>query len=184
MVVGTAWYPYGVYSEAVNAFSATRPGSWLVAHVAARVDPTLFRWSRGRVTVTGVPPEKLEVTVTELQQAREIIDVVSVQNRYNLLDREHEPVLTACEAAGIAFLPWRPVASGESGATTEIAAVATEVDATPTQVALAWLLGHSPVILPIPGTARIDHLEENLAAAHLHLPQALRDRLDRLPEQA
>ncbi|MEU4066194.1 aldo/keto reductase [Streptomyces wedmorensis] len=125
-----------------------------------------------------------EVTVTELDQAREIIDVASVQNRYNLLDREHEPVLTACEAAGIAFLPWRPVAAGASGAQVEIASVAAEIGATPTQVALAWLLGHSPVILPIPGTTRIDHLEENLAAADLHLLPAQRERLDRLPEQA
>ncbi|MFE5879546.1 aldo/keto reductase [Streptomyces hydrogenans] len=125
-----------------------------------------------------------EVTVTELDQAREIINVASVQNRYNLLDREHEPVLTACEAAGIAFLPWRPVAAGASGAQAEIASVAAEIGATPTQVALAWLLGHSPVILPIPGTTRIDHLEENLAAADLHLAPAQRERLDRLPEQA
>ncbi|WP_328946731.1 aldo/keto reductase [Streptomyces sp. NBC_00250] len=125
-----------------------------------------------------------EVTVTELDQAREIINVASVQNRYNLLDREHEPVLTACEAAGIAFLPWRPVAAGTSGARAEIASVAAESGATPTQVALAWLLGHSPVILPIPGTTRIDHLEENLAAADLHLTPAQRERLDRLPAQA
>ncbi|MBL1095297.1 aldo/keto reductase [Streptomyces coffeae] len=123
-----------------------------------------------------------EVTVDELNQAREIVQIASVQNRYNLLAREHEPVLAACEAAGIAFLPWRPVAWGESGARSEVAAVAAAVDATPTQVALAWLLGHSPVILPIPGTARIDHLEENLAAEGLHLPQAHRDRLDRLSE--
>ncbi|MGP3975710.1 aldo/keto reductase [Streptomyces sp. 8N114] len=125
-----------------------------------------------------------EVTVDELAQAREIIDVASVQNRYNLLDREHEPVLAACEAAGIAFLPWRPVAWGESGARAEVAAVAAELGATPTQVALAWLLDRSPVILPIPGTSRIDHLEENLAAEGLHLLRAHRDRLDRLPELA
>ncbi|MDP9843904.1 aryl-alcohol dehydrogenase-like predicted oxidoreductase [Streptosporangium lutulentum] len=125
-----------------------------------------------------------EVTVAELDQARELIDVVSVQNRYNILDREHEPVLAACEAAGIAFLPWRPVAAGASGAKAEIAAVAAELGATPTQVALAWLLDHSPVILPIPGTARMDHLEENLAAAQLHLLQDHRDRLDRLSEPA
>ena len=122
-----------------------------------------------------------EITVDELDQAREIVDVASVQNRYNLLDREHEPVLAACEAAGIAFLPWRPVAWGKSGTRAEVAAVAAELDATPTQVALAWLLGRSPVILPIPGTARIDHLEENLAAERLQLTQAHRDRLDQLP---
>ncbi|MDX3637167.1 aldo/keto reductase [Streptomyces europaeiscabiei] len=121
-----------------------------------------------------------EVTVEKIAEAREVVDVASVQNRYNLLDREHEPVLAACEAAGIAFLPWRPVAWGNSGARAEVAAVAAEVDATPTQVALAWLLGHSPVIVPIPGTARIDHLEENLAAERLHLTPAHRDRLDRL----
>ncbi|WP_249124771.1 aldo/keto reductase [Saccharopolyspora erythraea] len=98
----------------------------------------------------------------------------------SLLDREHEPVLAACEEAGIAFLPWRPVAWGESGARAEVAAVAAELDATPTQVALAWLLDHSPVVLPIPGTARVDHLEENLAAERLQLSRAHRDRLDRL----
>lgn len=125
-----------------------------------------------------------EVTVAQLEQARGIVDIASVQNRYSLLDREHEPVLTACEAAGIAFLPWRPVAWGKSGATAEIAAVAAELDATPTQVVLAWLLGHSPVVLPIPGTTRIDHLEENLAAEGFRLSPAHRDRLDRLPAPA
>ncbi|MFJ9849530.1 aldo/keto reductase [Streptomyces sp. NPDC101150] len=125
-----------------------------------------------------------EVTVAELDEARKTVDIASVQNRYNVLDREHEPVLAACEAAGIAFLPWRPAAWGESGAKAEIAAVASELGATSTQVALAWLLGHSPVILPIPGTARVNHLEENLAAERLQLTPDHRARLDRLPDQA
>ncbi|WP_039938696.1 aldo/keto reductase [Streptomyces himastatinicus] len=125
-----------------------------------------------------------EVTVTELDQARAIIDVVSVQNRYNVLDREHEPVLAACAAAGIAFLPWRPVAAGAWDETSEVAAVAAETGATPTQVSLAWLLGHAPVVLPIPGTARIDHLEENWAAADLQLSPDQRDRLDRAGDAA
>ncbi|MFD9934424.1 aldo/keto reductase [Streptomyces massasporeus] len=125
-----------------------------------------------------------EVTVDELERARELVDVVSVQNRYNLIDREHEPVLDACAAAGIAFLPWRPVAWGNTGAETGIAAVAAELGATPTQVALAWLLDRAPVVLPIPGTARIEHLEENLAAAELKLTPAQRDRLDGLAETA
>jgi aryl-alcohol dehydrogenase-like predicted oxidoreductase len=127
-----------------------------------------------------------EVTVTELDEARKIVDIASVQNRYSLVDREHEPVLAACEAAGIAFLPWRPVAGATSGAAADVAAVATELDATPAQVSLAWLLARSPVILPIPGTGRIAHLEENVAAAELHLSPAHRDRLDglaRLPTQ-
>ncbi|MGW1775914.1 aldo/keto reductase [Streptomyces sp. NPDC002104] len=123
-----------------------------------------------------------EVTVGELAAAREITEIASVQNRYNLLDRTHEPVLAACEAAGIAFLPWATVAWGQSGATAEIAAVAAEAGATPTQVALAWLLGRSPVVLPIPGTSRIAHLEENLAAQDLRLTEAQRARLDRLSD--
>ncbi|MGW3939504.1 aldo/keto reductase [Streptomyces phaeochromogenes] len=121
-----------------------------------------------------------EVTVDELDRARQIVDIASVQNRYNVLDREHEPVLAACEAAGIAFLPWRTVAWGSSGDTAEIAAVAAELGATPTQVVLAWLLGHSPVMVPIPGTARVAHLEENVAAGGLHLSPGQRARLDAL----
>lgn len=122
-----------------------------------------------------------EVTVDELNDARQIVEIASVQNRYNLLDREHEPVLAACEEAGIAFLPWRPVAWGDAGARAEVASVAAELDATPTQVALAWLLDHSPVVLPIPGTARVDHLEQNLAAEGLQLTSAHREVLDGLP---
>jgi aryl-alcohol dehydrogenase-like predicted oxidoreductase len=125
-----------------------------------------------------------EVTVAELAQARAVVDIASVQNRYNLLDREHEPVLKACEAAGIAFLPWRPVAAGTSGARSEIAAVAKELDATPTQVVLAWLLAHSPVILPIPGTTSLAHLEENLGADAVPLTQEQYDRLGRASDSA
>jgi aryl-alcohol dehydrogenase-like predicted oxidoreductase len=125
-----------------------------------------------------------EVTVADLEQARKTIDVVSVQNAYNLLDRGHEPVLEACTAAGIAFLPWRPVAHGGAGAREEVAAVARELEATPTQVALAWLLARSPVVLPIPGTASIGHLEENVAAAELRLTDAHRARLDALAPPA
>jgi pyridoxine 4-dehydrogenase len=125
-----------------------------------------------------------EVTVAELGQARQIVEVASVQNRYNVLEREHEPVLVACEQAGIAFLPWRPVADGTFGAKAGIAAVASEIGATATQIALAWLLGRSPVMLPIPGTARVDHLEENLAAERLHLTSAQLASLNRLHEAA
>jgi len=124
-----------------------------------------------------------EVTLAELDEARQIIDVASVQNRYSLLDREHEAVLEACDAAGIAFLPWRPVADAASGATAEIAAVAAELNATAAQVSLAWLLDRSPVVLPIPGTAAIGHLEENVAAASFRLSTDQRQRLDRIPTQ-
>ncbi len=125
-----------------------------------------------------------EVTVAELEQARQVVDVASVQNRYNVLDRAHEPVLDACERAGIAFLPWRPAAAGTSGERAAIAEVAAEAGATATQVSLAWLLGRSPVMLPIPGTARIAHLEENVAAEGLHLTPAQRARLDGLGQPA
>lgn len=122
-----------------------------------------------------------EVSVAELDAARAVVGIASVQNRYNLLDREHEPVLDACERAGIAFLPWRPVAAGTSGTTAHIAAVAAELGATATQVALAWLLARSPVMLPIPGTADLAHLEHNVAAQHLRLTPAQYGRLDHLP---
>ncbi|MFI1359216.1 aldo/keto reductase [Streptomyces sp. NPDC020898] len=133
----------------------------------------------GKVGLIGLS----EVTVAELDEARGIVDdIASVQNRYNLLDREHEPVLRACEAAGIAFLPWRPVAWGSTGEQATIAAIAHELDATPTQIALAWLLHHSPALLPIPGTARIAHLEENVAAGDVALTPAHLERLDGLAE--
>lgn len=119
-----------------------------------------------------------EVTVDELAEARQTVDVASVQNRYNLLDREHESVLDACAAAGIAFLPWRPVHPAASVDTAEIAAVAAELDATAAQIALAWLLARSPVVLPIPGTASIAHLEENVAAGGLRLSDEQWRRLD------
>ncbi|WP_020672251.1 aldo/keto reductase [Amycolatopsis nigrescens] len=122
-----------------------------------------------------------EVTVAELEQARGLVEVASVQNRYSLLDREHEAVLDACTAAGIAFLPWRPVAVAVAEARAEIAAVAAELGATAAQVSLAWLLDRSPVVLPIPGTATIGHLEENVAAADLRLSAEQRRRLDRIP---
>ncbi|MEU3789013.1 aldo/keto reductase [Streptomyces fructofermentans] len=121
-----------------------------------------------------------EVSVDELSLARETVDIASVQNRYNLLDREREPVLAACAAAGTAFLPWRPVAHGAAGANTVVAEVAAELGATPTQVSLAWLLGRSPVVVPIPGTADPVHLAENVAAARLNLSAPQRARLDAL----
>ncbi|WP_411079299.1 aldo/keto reductase [Streptomyces sp. cmx-18-6] len=136
--------------------------------------------SEGKVGHLGLS----EVTVDELDAARAVIDVGSVQNRYNLLDREHEPVLAACESAGIAFLPWRPVAHGDAGENAEVAAVAAELGATSTQVSLAWLLAHSPVMLPIPGTARLAHLEENIAAAGITLTEAQYDRLNGIGGQA
>jgi aryl-alcohol dehydrogenase-like predicted oxidoreductase len=110
------------------------------------------------------------VSLDQLQTAREIVEVVSVQNRFNLTDRHSQEVLERCEELGIAFFPWAPIAAGElaePGGTVD--RIAREHDASPRQVALAWLLARSAVIVPIPGTSSVEHLEENLAAADLRL---------------
>lgn len=111
-----------------------------------------------------------EVTVAEIEQARKVVDIVSVQNRYNVGDRAHEDVLGYCEAHGLAFIPWFPVAAGKlaqpGGA---LDAIARRRGATVAQLSLAWLLHRSPVLLPIPGTSSLGHLEENLKAGDLAL---------------
>ena len=111
-----------------------------------------------------------EVGVEEIERAREIVPIATVQNRYSLTDRRSEDVLDFCEREGIGFIPWFPLARGDlarpGGPLDEIAA---RHDATPGQVALAWLLARSPVMLPIPGTSSVEHLEENLAAVELRL---------------
>lgn len=111
-----------------------------------------------------------EVSVAELEAARTIVDIVSVQNRYNLADRASEDVLDFAEANGIAFIPWFPLATGKlakQGGPLDDAAK--RHDATPSQLALAWLLRRSPVMLPIPGTSSVEHLDDNTAAALIEL---------------
>jgi len=111
-----------------------------------------------------------EVSVGQLTEAQSITPIASVQNRYNLTDRASDDVLHYCEQHGIAFIPWLPVAPITSAsATGPLTTVARRLGATPTQVALAWLLRHSPNIVPIPGTTSRAHLEENVAAATLSL---------------
>src|SRR3954469_3190236 len=113
-----------------------------------------------------------EVSVEEIEAAGEHFSVATVQNLYNLTERRSEDVLAHCEAASIGFIPWFPLAAGKlaepGGAVDEIARAN---DASPGQVALAWLLARSPVMLPIPGTSSVAHLEENVAAAQLHLDE-------------
>ncbi len=118
------------------------------------------------------------VSVRLLEQARRIATIVSVQNEYNLDDRSSDDVLAVCERAGIAFIPWFPLGAGRLLSASRIQRVAKHAGATPAQVALAWLLARSPVMLPIPGTASIPHLEENVAAAGLTLAAADRAALD------
>ena len=121
-----------------------------------------------------------ETSVEQIERARAHFPVVSVQNRYNLGDREWEPVLDHCEREGIGFIPWFPLNVGKlaegGGALSEIAA---RHRATPAQVALAWLLRRSPVMLPIPGTSRVKHLEENVDAVRIELSDEELARLDR-----
>jgi pyridoxine 4-dehydrogenase len=108
------------------------------------------------------------VSVEQLGVARGIVEVVSVQNRYNLTDRASEPVLETCAREGLGFIPWYPLATGKL-AGEAIERVAERRALTPTQVGLAWLLQHSTVMLPIPGTSKVGHLEENVAAAEAEL---------------
>jgi pyridoxine 4-dehydrogenase len=119
------------------------------------------------------------VSVDHLAQAREIVPVVSVQNRYSVTTRGSEDVLEICERDGLGFLPWFPLDAGRV-ATEVIGEIARAQGATPAQVALAWLLHHSPVTMPIPGTSSRAHLEENVAAAELELTGEQMARLDQL----
>jgi len=111
-----------------------------------------------------------EVSVAELEAARRIVPIATVQNRYNLVDRGSEALLDHCEREGIGFMPWFPIASGDlAGPGGRLDALVRATGATPAQIALAWLLARSPVMLPIPGTASIEHLEENCGAAGVQL---------------
>jgi aryl-alcohol dehydrogenase-like predicted oxidoreductase len=109
-------------------------------------------------------------STSELERARGLVDVVSVQNRFNLTARDAEDVLEACERAGLGFIPWDPLSTGELARPgSELEEIADAHGATASQVALAWLLARSPAILPIPGTSTVEHLEENLGAARVEL---------------
>jgi pyridoxine 4-dehydrogenase len=102
--------------------------------------------------------------VKELERARKVATIVSVQNEYNLDNLESEPVLKHCEKLGIAFLPWYPLGAGAALRSPRVVALSKKLRATPAQVAIAWLLAKSPVMLPIPGTNSLEHLEQNMAA--------------------
>ncbi|WP_251343888.1 aldo/keto reductase [Haloplanus halophilus] len=120
---------------------------------------------RGLVEHVGVS----NVSVEQLDRARDVVDVATVQNEYSVADRTHDDVLSACEDADIGFVPYFPLGGGDLGTAAALDDVAAAHDATRRQVALAWLLERSPVVLPIPGTSSVDHLEANVAAADLDL---------------
>lgn len=129
----------------------------------------------GKIRLIGLS----NVTLAQYEQAKAITPIASVQNRYNIRDRESEDILRACEADGVAFLPYFPLQGfGFTSGSTALGAVGQAHGSTPAQIALAWLLARSPVMLPIPGTSSLDHLEENIAAASIRLTDKDLERLD------
>src|SRR5947208_345262 len=126
-------------------------------------------------------PRVVRAAVEQLKAAQEITQIATVQNLYNLTNRKSQDVLFHATREGIAFIPWFPIATGDlARPDSPVAAVAAELGATPSQVALAWLLQKSPVILPIPGTKSVEHLTENLGAAQLTLSADDMAKLDAL----
>jgi pyridoxine 4-dehydrogenase len=129
----------------------------------------------GRVRHIGLS----EVSVEQIRAVRELVEVVTVQNLYNVANRKSEDVLEYCADEGIGFIPWFPLATGDLASPGgPLARAAKRLEATPSQVALAWLLHRSPVMLPIPGTSKVKHLEENTAAALLELDEETMRELD------
>jgi aryl-alcohol dehydrogenase-like predicted oxidoreductase len=135
-----------------------------------------------------------EVTVAEIEEARKIVPITTIQNRYSLADRRHEETLNWCEQEGIGFLPWYPIAAGKlinqnaptktavsPELTSSLARIAAERNASIAQLSLAWLLQRSPVLLPIPGTSKVAHLEENIEAASIGIDTAAWAKLARVP---
>jgi pyridoxine 4-dehydrogenase len=129
--------------------------------------------TEGKIRYAGLS----EVNVEQIKHAREIVDIVTVQNRYSITDQAYNDVLEYCERSGIGFIPWYPLAAGQLTAPgSAIANTAARFKITTSQLAIAWLLSRSPVMLPIPGTSKVRHLEENVAAAGLKLdPAVLRE---------
>ncbi|HEY6328102.1 MAG TPA: aldo/keto reductase [Blastocatellia bacterium] len=156
-----------------------------------RIDPTvpaedqfgLLRELKqeGKIRFAGLS----EVNVAEIKAARKTVPIATVQNLYNLTDRKHEAVIDYCTREGLGFIPWFPLATGNlASAGGPLARISERLKAQPSQIALAWLLKKSPVILPIPGTSSVRHLEENTAAAVVRLDDATMKELDRITSAA
>ena len=121
-----------------------------------------------------------EVSVAQIEAARKVFPVATVQNLYNLVNRQSEDVLTYCEKHGIGFMPWYPLAAGDLACPGSVLdKIAHAKNAAPSQIALAWVLKRSPVMLPIPGTGKVKHLEENTLAAAIELSDDEFDALDK-----
>jgi pyridoxine 4-dehydrogenase len=133
--------------------------------------------NEGKIRMIGLS----NVTQEHIERARRIVPIVSVQNRYSFADREWDYVVDYCESNGIAFIPWFPLGAGKVAGDV-LDQIAQAHRASPTQVALAWLLRRSPMMLPIPGTSSIEHLEQNVAAASLRLAEQDYEKLSGVPE--
>jgi aryl-alcohol dehydrogenase-like predicted oxidoreductase len=189
-------YPSGLVIATKGGFDRTGPNQWVEngkpEHLRSACEGSLRRLRLQRIDLyqlhridAKVPAEDQlgtlqdlqaqgkirhiglsEVSVKQIEHARTIVEVVSVQNRYSVSDRGSEDVLNYCRQENIGFIPWFPLAAGKvSGKESPVFRMAAELRASPSQVALAWLLSRSPVMLPIPGTSKVAHLEENVAAA-------------------
>lgn len=204
-------YPKGLVIATKGGWNRPGPNQWThdasPAHLRAAVEGSLKRLRLDRIDVyqlhTPDPVIPFEVSVETLAQlqhegkirlvalsnvtrehierALKIIPIASVQNRYSFADREWDYVVDYCEKHGIAFIPWYPLGAGKLAGEV-LNEIARAHGASPNQVALAWLLHRSPIILPIPGTSSIGHLEENIAAASLKLSQEEYERMAEVPE--
>jgi aryl-alcohol dehydrogenase-like predicted oxidoreductase len=135
--------------------------------------------NEGKIRLLGLS----NVTQEHIERARKIVPIVSVQNRYSFADREWDYVVDYCERNAIAFIPWYPLGAGKVAGEV-LDGIAQAHHASPTQIALAWLLKRSPIMLPIPGTSSIEHLEQNVAAASLRLSEEEYEKLASVPELA
>ncbi|SKA13932.1 aldo/keto reductase [Consotaella salsifontis] len=174
-----AWHPVGrpeyLRQQALKScrnLGVERIDLWQLHRIDAKVprdeqfDAMKSLQDDGIVTALGLS----EVSVEDIEAASKVFEVATVQNRYNLVDRGSEAVLDYCEAKGIGFIPWFPLAAGDLARPgTVLDSVARKHGAKPSQIALAWILKRSPVVLPIPGTSKVSHLEENAAAAAIDL---------------
>ena len=183
------WTPNGNPSHLVSEAHASRErlgveqiALWQLHRIDSRVprdeqfDAVKLLLDDGVITHAGLS----EVSVEDIQAAQKVFPVATVQNRYNFADRGSEDVLKYCEAHGIGFIPWFPLAAGEhTREGSALDAIAKAHGATQSQIAVAWLLQRSPVIIPIPGTSKVAHLEENVKAGDIELTQAEFDTLDK-----
>ncbi len=195
-------YPKGLVVATKGGWERVGPGQWIhnasPKHLESAVEASLKRLKLERIDVyqLHVPDPAVSfdasvetlarlrdlgkirhvglsnVTLEHLERALKIVPIVSVQNRYSFADREWDFLLNRCEQLGIAFMPWAPLMQIRE-ANMALEDAARELNATPVQIALAWLLKRSPIMLPIPGTSSVAHLEENVAAAALKLPESI-----------